>query len=118
MYILQCANGLYNVGSTTHPKVRIGEHQAGMGERFTSKQLPAKLVYFEEFNTVAEAFEREQNVKGWGRKKKEALIYGFKKDLHDLSACKNDSHFEKVKARKLVESSDATDEQISDWCLR
>lgn len=114
MYILECANGLYYIGSTTHLKVRIDEHQAGMGARFTSKQLPAKLVYFEEFKTVAEAFDREQKVKGWSRKKKEALIYGFKSDLHDLAACKNESHFEKVKARRLAESSDPNEEPASE----
>jgi putative endonuclease len=92
MYILECAGGWYYVGSTTELKLRIEEHQSGLGSNFTAKHLPVKLVYFEEFEHVEEAFRREKQVQGWSRKKKEALIYGHKRDLPILSQCQNETH--------------------------
>lgn len=93
MYILQCANGLYYVGSTNNLKLRVREHQDGLGSNFTRKHLPVKLVYFEEFERIEDAYYREKQVQGWSRKKKEALIYGFEGDLHLFSECKNKTHF-------------------------
>ena len=93
MYILECCNGLYYVGSTTELLLRIEQHQTGKGANFTRKFAPVKLVYFEVFNRIDEAFDREKQVQGWCRKKKEALIFGWKADLHFLSECSNDSHF-------------------------
>jgi putative endonuclease len=40
-----------------------------------------KLVYYEEFRFIEEAFLREKQVQNWSRKKKEALIAGNKSDL-------------------------------------
>lgn len=74
MYILECSNGSYYVGSTVNLNLRIQQHQSGLGSRHTKKYLPVKLVYFEEFPRIDEAFYREKQVHGWSRKKKEALI--------------------------------------------
>ena len=93
MYILECHNGLYYVGSTNELRQRIREHQDGLGANFTRKNLPVKLVYFEEFDRIEDAFLREKQVQGWSRKKKEALIYGFEVDLHLYSSCKNKTHY-------------------------
>ena len=41
---------------------------------FTKKHLPVELVYYEQFQRIIDAFHREHQVKGWNRKKKEALI--------------------------------------------
>lgn len=92
MYILECSNGKYYVGSTNNLMLRIREHQDGVGANFTSKNLPVKLVYFEEFDSLEDAFRREKQVQGWSRRKKEALIYGHDFDLHLFSSCKNASH--------------------------
>ena len=99
MYILECSNGQYYVGSTNDLKDRIAEHQRGEGANFTTKHLPVKLVYFEEFKRVDLAFKREKQVQGWSRKKKDALIYGAQETLHDLAECQNDTHFIISKAR-------------------
>jgi len=40
------------------------------------KHLPVELIYYEEYDRVDQAFYREKQVQGWGRKKKEALING------------------------------------------
>lgn len=93
MYILECSNGVYYTGSTKNLDLRLHEHQSGVGANFTKKHLPVKLVYYEEFQRIDDAFYREKQIQGWSRKKKEALIRGFVDKLHDLAECKNDSHF-------------------------
>lgn len=101
MYILECANGLYYTGSTNNLKLRIEQHQRGEGANFTRKNLPVKLIYFEEFQRVEQAFRREKQVQGWSRKKKEALIHGFKETLHDLAVCQNETHFKNAPSAPL-----------------
>ena len=55
----------------------------------TKKHLPVELVYYEQFQGIVEAFEREHQVKGWNRKKKEALINNHPELLPELSKHKN-----------------------------
>ena len=85
MYILRCSNGQYYVGSTHDLDKRLAEHQNGEGALFTKKHLPVELVYYEEFQQIVEAFQREHQVKGWNRKKKEALISNHPEVLPELS---------------------------------
>jgi putative endonuclease len=68
----------------------------GIGAKFTKKHLPIKLVYFEEFERIDDAFYREKQIKGWSRKKKEALINNHKEELKILAACKNKTHHKKL----------------------
>ena len=96
MYILECTNGCYYTGSTNDLECRIGQHQNGEGANFTKKHLPVKLVYFEDFQRIDEAYYREKQIQGWSRKKKEALIKGIPEKLHELSECMNESHYNKV----------------------
>jgi putative endonuclease len=84
-YILKCANGAYYIGSTTDLERRMWEHDHCEGANFTKKHLPVKLVYVEEYNRIDDAFNREQQLKGWTRAKKEALINGDKDSLKNLS---------------------------------
>ena len=72
MYILECADGSYYVGSTKYLEKRVLQHQNGEGANHTKKHLPVKLVYHEEFSRIDEAFYREKQVQGWSRKKKQA----------------------------------------------
>jgi len=76
MYILECSDGSFYIGSTKDLERRLLEHQNSLGANYTKKRLPVKLVYFEEYNRIDEAFYREKQVQGWSRKKKEALING------------------------------------------
>ena len=43
------------------------------------------LVFSEEFFSWSEAIEREMQIKGWSRKKKEALIRGDWDQLRELA---------------------------------
>ena len=74
MYILQCADGSYYVGSTKNLERRFSQHQEGVGAKYTSKRLPVKLVYSEEYDRVVDAYNREKQVQNWSRPKREALI--------------------------------------------
>lgn len=85
IYILECVDGSYYVGSTNHLERRLLEHQEGRAARYTSRRLPVKLVYAEEHNHVAEAFEREKQVQNWSRAKREALINGNRELLPALA---------------------------------
>lgn len=85
MYILECSDGSYYTGSTNNLELRLEQHQNGAGANHTKKHLPVKLVYFEEFQRIDEAFYREKQVQGWSRKKKEALINGEFGKLPELS---------------------------------
>ena len=93
MYILQCADDSYYVGSTIDLDRRIGQHQAGEGANHTKKRLPVQLIYAEEYSRIDHAFYREKQVQGWSRKKKEALMLGKLDELPGLSECKNVSHY-------------------------
>ena len=92
MYILLCSNGKYYTGSTIDLDKRMQEHQNGDGSNFTKKHLPVKLLYYELFERIDEAFLREKQVQNWSRLKKEALINKENSKLHDLSECLNETH--------------------------
>jgi len=93
MYILECADGTYYTGSTNNLELRLEQHQNGEGANHTKKRLPIKLVYFEVFQRIDEAFNREKQVQRWGRAKKEALVNLQSDELKKLSECKNESHW-------------------------
>ena len=73
---MQCCDGSYYTGSTIDLEHRLKQHQNGEGANHTCKRLPVKLVYYEEYQRIDQAFYREKQIQGWSRKKKEALING------------------------------------------
>lgn len=64
-----------------------------MNRGYTYFRRPVKLIYSQKFFNETEANEAERKIKSWSRKKKEALIRGDFESLHDLSVCKNESHY-------------------------
>jgi predicted GIY-YIG superfamily endonuclease len=93
VYILRCSGGKYYIGLTNDLTKRLAEHEEGKyASCYTFKRRPVKLVYFETIPFLKEAVAREIQLKGWSRKKKEALI---KQDYHKLfllAQCQNLSH--------------------------
>ena len=89
MYILQCSDGHYYTGSTIDLEKRMEEHQFGIGANFTHKLSSVKLLYFETFERIDDAYYREKQVQGWSRKKKEALMKRQTSILHELAKCQN-----------------------------
>jgi putative endonuclease len=87
VYILQCSDESYYVGSAKDVAERLAIHNAGQGPDFTAKRLPVKLVHQESFETLEAAVKREKQLKGWTRAKKAALINGDWKRLRALATC-------------------------------
>jgi putative endonuclease len=85
MYILECADGSFYVGSTVDLERRIAEHDLGIGASYTRRRRPVRLVFAEEFDRIDEAYAREKQVQNWGRAKRLALIEGRYDDLKGLS---------------------------------
>ena len=63
-------------GETDDLESRIAAHERGEICGYTSSRRPIVFAFAEEFATREGARERERQVKGWTRRKKEALIRG------------------------------------------
>ena len=85
VYILLCSDGTYYTGSTKNLDFRLAQHECGEGSKHTKKRLPVKLIYYEPFETVIQAFYREHQIKKWSKAKKDALINGQYNKLKSLS---------------------------------
>ncbi len=86
MYILECSDGSFYVGSTVDLERRLAQHQIGEGAKYTARRRPVELRYCEQYDRVDEAFAREKQVQGWGREKRLALIEGRFDELPGLSS--------------------------------
>jgi len=86
VYNLRCADGSYYVGHTDDLETRIAAHQRGDIDGYTRTRRPVRLVFSEQVPSRLEALERERQVKGWSRAKKEALIKGNWKRLSRLAS--------------------------------
>ncbi|GAB2795918.1 GIY-YIG nuclease family protein [Rhabdobacter roseus] len=66
-------------GMTNDLVRRLAEHYdaRGKAEHFAGKYFCYQLVYWEFHPYVNHAIEREKQIKGWRREKKEALIRDF-----------------------------------------
>ena len=87
VYMLQCADGSYYVGSATGDDLskRVAEHEAGAYPGYTSARRPVRLVWSEHFDRIVDAIAVERKIKGWSRAKKEALIKGDWGDIRLLA---------------------------------
>jgi predicted GIY-YIG superfamily endonuclease len=74
VYILRCADGSYYTGHTDNLERRLTAHQNGDVNGYTQTRRPVTLVFADSCPTRREALERERQIKGWSRAKKEALI--------------------------------------------
>lgn len=85
VYILKCCDGSYYVGRTHDTEKRLAEHRNKQGGEYTALRLPVMLVFSQSFASENEAYAVEMQIKGWSRKKKEALISGDWKEVVRLS---------------------------------
>ncbi|MDR0532572.1 MAG: GIY-YIG nuclease family protein [Verrucomicrobiales bacterium] len=93
VYLLLCADGSYYTGSTGNLELRLAQHQNATNPScYTATRLPVKLVYAEDFHTRRAAFAAERQIKGWSRKKKQALIRRDWLEILRLSNAKNPAH--------------------------
>ncbi len=71
-------------GVTSNLVKRVYEHKEKMVEGFTKKYNIDKLVYYEEFDDIESAIEREKQIKAGSRKKKIDLIESMNPAYQDL----------------------------------
>ncbi|MDB5222629.1 MAG: hypothetical protein JWN83_1296 [Chitinophagaceae bacterium] len=82
VYIVECHDGFYYVGVTNDLERRLWEHNTGFDRKcFTYKRRPVELKYYESCPDIKQAIAYEKQLKGWSRKKKQAL---FKEDFTEL----------------------------------
>jgi putative endonuclease len=75
VYLLKCADQSYYTGHTDNLENRLAQHRCKLIPTcYTATRLPVHLVFSQEFSTREEALASERQIKGWSRKKKEALI--------------------------------------------
>ena len=77
--------GTLYIGITNDLQRRVYEHKMGIKKGFTQKYGVNRLVYFEVFQNVNEAIDRENNMKKWKRDWKVKLIEKENKSWSDLS---------------------------------
>ena len=78
-------NTVIYTGMTNDIYRRMSEHKDGKPGSFTHRYNCNKLVYFEEFDSVLGAIEREKQLKAGSRAKKVALIHKDNPKWLDLS---------------------------------
>ena len=89
VYILECADGSYYVGVTNDLEIRIEQHNSGYDPKaYTFTRRPVILRYYQRFDYIDHAIEFEKQLKGWSRKKKEALFGENWEEIKRLSNLK------------------------------
>ncbi|MBC2713818.1 MAG: GIY-YIG nuclease family protein [Desulfobacteraceae bacterium] len=77
VYILKCRDGSYYTGHTDNLELRMAQHiKMAFPKCYTATRLPVELVFTQQFPTRQEALASERQIKGWSRKKKEAMMRG------------------------------------------
>ncbi len=89
VYILRCSDGSYYTGHTDNLETRIGAHQSGECDGYTATRLPVELAWSQEFVTREEALSAEAQIKGWSRKKKEAMMRSEWEEVSRLAQSKS-----------------------------
>jgi len=74
VYIVCSNSGTLYIGMTNSIYRRALQHKNGEIDGFASKYGCDRLVYYEGFDDVRKAIDREKQLKGWVRRKKIALI--------------------------------------------
>ncbi len=85
VYMLQGADGYSDGGHSDNLAERLAQPQSGALGGYTTHRRPVHLASAQEFPARAEAFAAEQQLQGWPRTKKAALIRGDWGELRRLA---------------------------------
>ena len=77
-------NKVLYVGITSNLIKRVWEHKNQVVDGFTKRYNLNKLVYYEIYDDIETAINREKQIKSWPRKKKIELIHFLNPHLDDL----------------------------------
>ncbi len=90
VYILSNkTNTVLYIGVTSNIIKRIYEHKHNLVDGFTKQYRVHKLIYYEQYQNIHDALNREKQLKSGSRKRKESLITFLNaewKDLYDSIA--------------------------------
>ena len=78
-------SGTLYIGMTNDLRKRVAQHKEMRIEGFTKRYRITNLIYFEEYNDVRYAIERETRLKTWSRKKKLDLIAALNPDWKEIN---------------------------------
>ncbi|MBR1677159.1 MAG: GIY-YIG nuclease family protein [Clostridia bacterium] len=78
-------NSTIYIGVTNDIIRRVEEHKKGIVEGFTKRYNIKKLVYVEITSDIKAAIQREKQLKGWVREKKDKLISDFNPTWEEIS---------------------------------
>ena len=78
-------NKVMYVGITNNLERRIYEHKEKVVKGFTEKYNVNKLIFYEQTSDIAEALNREKEIKKWRREKKNRLVVNTNPLWRDLS---------------------------------
>ncbi len=85
VYIVASSSGTLYIGMTNNLFRRVLEHKSGELQGFAGQYGCNRLVYYEGFDDVLKAIDREKQLKGWIRAKKVALIESTNPRWQDLA---------------------------------
>jgi putative endonuclease len=77
-------DGILYVGVTSDLSKRTTQHREGLIAGFTRRHNLKTLVYYEQFDDIRVAIQRERTMKQWPRAWKVRLIHGFNPEWRDL----------------------------------
>jgi putative endonuclease len=86
IYIVASKSRVLYTGMTSNLSRRLYEHKNGLFEGFSKRYYCHRLVYYESFDEVDKAINRERQFKRWNRAKKIWLIERRNPTWEDLAA--------------------------------
>src|ERR1700752_4150651 len=92
VYIMTNRSKTLYTGVTNNLVRRVREHKMGTGSFFAAKYKLDRLVYFERFEDIHNAIEREKRIEGWLRIKQNAVTRSGNPAGRDLSQEWYDRH--------------------------
>jgi putative endonuclease len=86
VYMLLCSDGSFYVGITNDVERRVAQHNLGWDpDSYTHSRRPVSVVHSSDFGWIEDAIRWEKQLKGWSRKKKQALVRNDWEAIHQLA---------------------------------
>ncbi|MCW5694074.1 MAG: GIY-YIG nuclease family protein [Pseudolabrys sp.] len=83
-FVTNKPHGILYAGVTSDLPKRAYEHKEGAVKGFTKRYGLKRLVYYEPFDDIRNAIQREKTIKHWPRAWKVRLIHGMNPEWDDL----------------------------------
>ena len=78
-------NNVLYTGVTRDLKCRLAEHKLHINQGFSAKYNTDKLVYYEWYDRLDVAIQREKQLKNWKRAWKDKLVNDFNPEWKDMA---------------------------------